>query len=97
MKYSRNVVNSWSQDPQVNLGVDLIVYMRTSPDFALSRLKQRGRGEEHLIDKQYIEGIHQLHEDWLLKGNKIRAASIIVIDANRDLEDMKDFLANMRQ
>merc|ERR1712179_664070 len=75
--------------PQVDLGVDLIVYMRTSPEVALTRLMERGRGEEHLIAKQYIDDLHQLHEDWLIHGKHALPAPVIVVDADKDLEEMK--------
>lgn len=83
--------------PQVELGVHLIVYMRTNPDVALSRLKQRGRGEEHLIDRQYIKDLHQLHEDWLVKCKNVRPASAIIVDADRDLEDIKEILSKQAE
>merc|ERR1712002_985528 len=76
--------------PQVDLGVDLIVYMRTSPKVALTRLKKRGRGEEHLIAKQYIDDLHKLHEDWLIHGKHALPAPVIVVDADKDLEEMKE-------
>jgi len=88
------VLTSWFDflltSPQVDLGVDLIVYMRTSPEVALTRLKKRGRGEEHLIAKQYIDDLHQLHEDWLIHGKHALPAPVIVVDADKDLEEMKE-------
>jgi len=88
------VLSSWFDflltSPQVDLGVDLIVYMRTSPEVALTRLMERGRGEEHLIAKQYIDDLHQLHEDWLVHGKHTLPAPVIVVDADKDLEEMKE-------
>jgi len=88
------VLSSWFDflltSPQVDLGVDLIVYMRTSPEVALTRLMERGRVEEHLIAKQYIEDIHQQHEDWLVHGKHALPAPVIVVDADKDLEEMKE-------
>merc|ERR1719186_343341 len=44
------VLSSWFEFllscPQVELGVDLIVYMRTDPEVALSRVKSRSRGSQ---------------------------------------------------
>jgi len=88
------VLSSWFDflltSPQVDLGVDLIVYMRTSPEVALTRLMERGRGEEHLIAKKYIDDLHQLHEDWLIHGKHALPAPVIVVDADKDLEEMKE-------
>jgi len=83
--------------PQVDLGVDLIVYMRTSPEVALSRLMKRGRGEEHLIAKQYIDDLHQLHEDWLVNGKYALPAPVIVVDADKDLEEMREVFSRQEK
>jgi hypothetical protein len=35
--------------PKIDLGVDLIVYLRTSPEIAWERVKARARSEEKVI------------------------------------------------
>merc|ERR1712098_308944 len=95
------VLSSWFDfllpSPQVDLDVDLIVYMRTSPEVALSRLMKRGRGEEHLIAKQYIDDLHQLHEDWLVNGKHALPAPVIVVDADKDLEEMREVFSRQEK
>ena len=67
---------------EIDLSVDLIVYLKVSPVFkvlkyltvcaqtdpevALQRVRERSRGEEHLISEEYIRDLHNLHEDWLI-------------------------------
>nr|XP_020463208.1 thymidine kinase 2, mitochondrial isoform X2 [Monopterus albus] len=51
----------------IYLPVDLIVYLQTSPQTCHERLKQRSREEEKVIPLEYLESIHQLYEDWLIK------------------------------
>ena len=67
---------------EIDLSVDLIVYLKvnltlrycrgltvccqTDPEVALQRVRQRSRGEEHLISEEYIRDLHTLHEDWLI-------------------------------
>ena len=83
------VLSSWFDHlvncPELDLGVDLIVYLRTNPEIARERLLGRGisselfphfnwvfspgRGEEHLISLEYIQRLHDLHEEWLVQGN----------------------------
>ena len=84
------VLSSWFDhlvnSPELDLGVDLIVYLRTKPEIARERLLGRGfaikqhyivqseffltgRGEEHLISLDYIQRLHDLHEEWLVQGN----------------------------
>ena len=38
---------------------------------------KRGRGEELNIVKQYIDDLHQLHEDWLVHGKHALPAPVI--------------------
>lgn len=87
------VISAWfdflAETPSVDLGVDLIVYLRTSPEKALERVKARSRGEEHLIPLSYLEELHTLHEDWLINKKFPVSAPVLVIDANKDMEEMR--------
>jgi hypothetical protein len=50
------------QKPQV----DLIVYLQTTPQTCMDRLKQRGRSEECDVPVDYLEALHARYEDWLI-------------------------------
>ena len=67
------VLESWydlvNERPEFDLGVDLIVYLRTSPETAMARVKSRGRQEEEGITLDYFQKMHRLHEDWLVNRN----------------------------
>jgi len=78
------------QCPNIDLSVDLIVYLKTDPEVALRRVKERSRGEEHLINEQYIQDLHQLHEDWLTHQKFPVHAPVVVVDANKDIQDMRE-------
>ena len=54
-------------DSNLGLNLDLIVYLRTSPEVAFERLRQRGRKEEEGVPMAFIEGLHQSYEDWLIR------------------------------
>jgi len=50
---------------------DGFVYLRVSPDVALSRINRRGRSEESKIPPSYLEGLHQKHEEWFIREHPI--------------------------
>jgi len=87
------VLTSWFEFllgcPEIDLSVDLIVYLKTDPEVALKRVRQRSRGEEHLISEDYIRDLHTLHEDWLIHHKYPVPAPVLVVDANKDVKDMK--------
>lgn len=58
------------------------VYLRTSPDVALNRIKTRNRIEETGITRDQIRNIHNKYETWILSGAS--GFKFVVIDANND-------------
>ena len=42
--------------PQLNFKVDQIIYLRTDPEVAYERVKNRNRHEESTIPLQYLKG-----------------------------------------
>ncbi|MFO0001326.1 MAG: deoxynucleoside kinase, partial [bacterium] len=44
---------------------DLIIYLCTDPDICFQRLKHRCRWEEKGIKLEYLNQLHQAHEEWL--------------------------------
>jgi deoxynucleoside kinase len=77
-----------TNSPELDLKVDLIVYLRTKPEKALERIRERARGEETGIPLEYLEELHQLHEDWLCANKFQLPAPVITIDANQDADEM---------
>jgi len=64
------------------------IYIRTSPEVALERIRARGRPEEASVDLKMLQELHQLHETWLLpqetsKDGKIRLTRVYIIDGDR--------------
>ncbi|KAM7384997.1 hypothetical protein PAMP_001100 [Pampus punctatissimus] len=73
----------------ISLPVDLIVYLQTSPQTCHERLQQRCREEEKVIPLEYLESIHQLYENWLIKRtSSFVPAPVLVIPADHDLQNM---------
>merc|ERR1712079_482561 len=89
------VLDEWfkfvtSPESSVSLNVDLIIYLKTSPAKALERINVRARSEENKIPLEYLQELHDLHEDWLLSGKHPLPAPVVVIDADKDLNEMQD-------
>lgn len=81
--------------------LDLIFYLRTSPQTCHDRLNIRGRPEEtSTITLDYLQSLHDLHESWLInpahhpqsflknQSSIYRPQNIIVIDADQSLDDV---------
>ena len=77
----------------IDLGIDLIVYLKTSPETAMERIRVRSRGEECIIPKKHVEQLHLLYEDWLINKKFPLPCPVITIDANQELgEVVKEYL-----
>uniref|UniRef100_A0A8D0L1D4 Thymidine kinase 2 n=1 Tax=Sphenodon punctatus TaxID=8508 RepID=A0A8D0L1D4_SPHPU len=75
----------------IDVTLDLIVYLRTSPETCYERLKRRCREEEKVIPMEYLEAIHQLYEEWLIKQTLSKVpAPVIVIQADNDMQKMME-------
>jgi len=81
------------------LEVDLIVYIRSDPGLLQERIQRRGRAEEEGLSLEYLETLHEKHEQWLVRGKHPRPAPVEVIDGNQDIEtftrNVKNWAKNM--
>ncbi|CAH7075018.1 thymidine kinase 2, mitochondrial [Phodopus roborovskii] len=81
----------------INVSIDLIVYLRTTPEICYQRLKMRCREEEKIIPMEYLSAIHHLYEEWLVTGSLFPAAApVLVIEADHDLEKMLELFEQNR-
>ncbi|XP_078400782.1 thymidine kinase 2, mitochondrial isoform X3 [Cetorhinus maximus] len=72
-----------------DIPIDLIVYLQTTPETCYQRLKTRCRNEEKVIPLEYLETLHELYEDWLIKQTSFKIpAPVLVIPADHDLQQM---------
>ena len=58
------------------------VYFRSTPDVSYERIRSRARPEEEGVTKEYLETLHELHEDWLTPRN-----DVLTLDADNDFKD----------
>ncbi|XP_045149627.1 thymidine kinase 2, mitochondrial isoform X1 [Echinops telfairi] len=81
----------------LDVSVDLIVYLRTTPEMCHRRLQMRCRDEEKVIPLDYLATIHQLHEEWLGGGGPFPVeAPVLVIEADQDRQKMQELFEQNR-
>ncbi|XP_066986567.1 deoxynucleoside kinase-like isoform X1 [Macrobrachium rosenbergii] len=76
-------------ESQLDIGIDLIVYLRSTPEVVHDRMLRRGRSEEAGVPLEYLKQVHEYYERWLLQ-HKPRSppAPVLVIDADKDLNEV---------
>jgi len=80
---------------RIDLSLDLIIYLRTTPDTVFARMKGRGRAEESTVPLEYLSALHDTYEDWLVNNSipeedfdSQRNRHVIIIDANQTKENV---------
>ncbi|XP_054278704.1 deoxynucleoside kinase-like [Macrosteles quadrilineatus] len=87
------VLDEWFQWIVKNMDTsgDLIVYLRTDPEVVHRRIKARARSEEAQVPLEYLQQLHQMHENWLVKKTAFSCpAPVVIVDANKDLSSMEE-------
>lgn len=81
----------------MNVSIDLIVYLRTTPETCYQRLKMRCREEEKVISLEYLDAIHHLYEEWLIKGGLFSVVvPVLVIEADHNMQKMLELFEQSR-
>ena len=57
------------------LKADVIIYLRTSPEIALTRVRSRNRQGEESVSLDYLTDLHRYYDNWLLHED-----NVIVVD-----------------
>ncbi len=74
---------------------DGIIYLKSSPEKCYERMNKRGRSEESKVPLEYLQKLHDYHEEWLTKWDKTK---ILIIDNDKDddwdkiIEEIKKFI-----
>uniref|UniRef100_A0A0B6ZPP8 Deoxynucleoside kinase domain-containing protein n=1 Tax=Arion vulgaris TaxID=1028688 RepID=A0A0B6ZPP8_9EUPU len=94
------ILSEWHEwvDQHEDISLDLIVYLRASPEVCADRMKLRNRSEEADIPMDYLRALHQLHDDWLLHDKRGQLpAHVLVLDADKDLVELQKEIDNLTQ
>lgn len=94
---SYKVLNQWFKWCIPKVKVDLIIYLRTAPEIAFNRMRHRDRVEERSISLQYLEQLHNLHEEWLYNQTSFSCpAPVIILNADKEqshiIEEYKNYI-----
>ena len=92
------IIQAWYTQLKQNLPpIGLYIYLRSSPEVVLNRIKTRGREEEANIDIEFLTKLHRLHEEWLMnERHGPLGAKLLVINADQTQEKIKkQLLENM--
>jgi thymidylate kinase len=65
--------------------VNLIIYIKTSPEKCLERINKRNRIEESSIKLDYLIKCNKYHDDWLYDNN-----NIIIIDGHDTIDIIRN-------
>jgi deoxycitidine kinase len=74
--------------------VDMIIYIKTSPDKCLERINIRNRSEESNIKAEYLEKCNKYHNDWLNNDDNNK---IITIDGHDSIDIIRNKVLNILQ
>jgi deoxyadenosine/deoxycytidine kinase len=75
--------------------IDLIVYLRCSPETAYKRLRIRDRDSESSVSLELITKLHELHENWLNKELNNVPAPVLIINADQNLSKVVSKAKNL--
>ncbi|XP_057669613.1 deoxynucleoside kinase-like isoform X1 [Diorhabda carinulata] len=85
------VLDQWYRWLKCNedIALDLIVYLRSTPEKVFERVKARKRPEENGLSLQYLKELHESHERWLMSDDeRFNTIPVLVLDADKTLDQV---------
>ena len=68
---------------------EAFIYLRAPPEISEQRIKKRDRGGESMITRDYLNTLHNLHEEWLGKGSTDEF-DILILDVSKNIYEDKE-------
>ena len=95
-----NVLVAWfdflTQNLDIFMNIDLIIYLKTSPEVVFTRIQKRNRVEEQAMSLTYLQNLHDVHEEWLINKHFPCPAPIWIIEADKSIKDMTSDVLNVK-
>jgi thymidine kinase/deoxynucleoside kinase len=89
------VINELYQKTDIIWKSNYYIYLRSSPEKCLDRIKTRGRENEMTLDIDYINAIHNLHEEAYNELIKTSDNVILIDVENKTIQEIvEEILAN---
>ncbi|XP_065890802.1 deoxycytidine kinase 2-like [Dysidea avara] len=92
------------------LHFDGFIYLRASPKICYDRLQKRKRAEESTVTRDYLEALHERHDEWLVRNEVAipNAPPVLVLNCDQEFHDdeqvgkemvekVKEFVMNSRK
>ncbi|CAF3913910.1 unnamed protein product [Rotaria magnacalcarata] len=80
-------IGSGKSSVLAHLANSSLFYLRATPETCLQRIHARNRSEEESISLDYLQKLHECHEEWLInRHNTNLSIPILVVDANQTKE-----------
>ncbi|AUD40254.1 deoxycytidine kinase [Flamingopox virus FGPVKD09] len=73
----------------MDIKIDGIIYLKTSPDTCYKRMLNRARPEENNVKIDYLNRLHDNHEKWLSENDK-HEFKVPVLEINGDSDFIND-------
>lgn len=69
---------------------DAFIYLQTDPEICYRRMLKRSRSEEAAVPLNYLQMLHDKHENWLLHKQEVTrslvATPVLTLECNEDFE-----------
>ena len=86
-KIEKSLYDQWFELLKKDVKVDGYIYIKADPKVSHERIRKRNRQGEENIPIEYLEKLHQAHNEWLIQENTIN------IDGNTEMSD--DYIHNI--
>ena len=100
--------HTWLLTSFPQLELDGFIYLKVDPNVCMKRLEKRNRSEEGAVKLDYLQSVHDRHEEWLIEHQpadavavSIRQTPMLIINADEEFETsparQKQMLADIRE